>query len=205
MSVMYFQDTGLRCKAPSKFQGVELPPVGSLKAMELLIPCPDGQDVGVQITLLITVQSIVQRKVAPGQCNQTFKSLQEYRSQTCTQARHHDCASPSEAGALHRIAPAVCRPILPLLVPIRVLQRAVSRRCAGPSVPLPSRCRVPRFAFETATFRKVLLSPEVNTCPFVRVIGPLSHILHRRAYDQFLLQPRHEDLNFTILKYALNL
>ena len=80
MSVMYFQDTGLRCKAPSKFQGVELPPVGSLKAMELLIPCPDGQDVGVQITLLITVQSIVQRKVAPGQCNQLFKSLQEYRT-----------------------------------------------------------------------------------------------------------------------------
>ena len=82
MSVMYFQDTGLRCKAPSKFQGVELPPVGSLKAMELLIPCPDGQDVGVQITLLITVQSIVQRKVAPGQCNQSFKSLQEYRTRS---------------------------------------------------------------------------------------------------------------------------
>ena len=55
----------------------KLPPVGSLKAMELLIPCPDGQDVGVQITLLITVQSIVQRKVAPGQSNQSFKSLQD--------------------------------------------------------------------------------------------------------------------------------
>ena len=35
------------------------------------------RDVRVQITLLITVQSIVQRKVAPGQSNQSFKSLQD--------------------------------------------------------------------------------------------------------------------------------
>ena len=71
--------------------------------------------------------------------------------------------------------------------------------------PTIGRCLVPRFAFETATFRKVLLSPEVNTCPFVRVIGPLSHILPRRAHNRFLLQPPREDLNFTILKSALNL
>ena len=80
--------------------------------------------------------------------------------------------------------------------------------CPGVVLALPCRChrcRVPRFAFETATFRKVLLSPEVNTCPFVRVIGPLSHILHHRAHDRFLLQPPREDLNFTILKSALNL